>query len=356
MPGNGRIEIKYDGDHDVFLSDVDPASATDISGKANTNLGNVDENLTDDEKSGFRDKVGAIAESDIPDGGAIWLEAADVSKSGDNFTLSPDPSITELTAGLTFSWRLTASNNGAVGVIVSSLSPVGVRKSDNSQFASGELPSDGKIEIIYDADQNLFISDVDPAGVTDISGKANTNLQNILDTLTASQQDTVQSRLNVQRQLAVHSQNFRNAPTTGRYVASSGNPNSIISAKLAHDSEIGLAETDGTVDFDHNNLRGNFYIANDVYSHNNNAGWQFTYVNVAAYDIHILPTDDTPPLCHRGRVGTGETGGKRSRRPREFAPDHPETGSMGTTYLPLDRRHDPHILRGSAAARGRKSW
>ena len=313
LPGNGIITIVYDEDHSRFVSDVDPASSggtTDITGKADTNLGNVDDNIAAEDQAEFRAKVGI----DIP----IWLAAADVSKSGDNFTLSPDPAITELTAGLTFSWRLTATNSGAVGVIVSSLSPVGVRKSDNSQFASSELPSDGIIEIKYDADQNLFLSDVDPP--VDVAGKADANLQNILSTLTASQKKIVRDRLDAQKEISVHTQNFRNAATTGRYVASSGNPNSIISAKLGHDGEVGIAETDGTVDFNHNNLRGNFYIANDVYNHNDNAGWEFTYVNVSPYDIHILPTDDSPRFVIEGALGPVN---RVANDPDDHANSHP---------------------------------
>ena len=318
MPGNGRIEIKYDGDHDVFLSDVDPPSeageATDISGKADTDLGNVADDISDDDQEAFRDKVGAISEDDIPESGIISLESTEVSRSGNNFTLSPDPAITALTHGLTFGWQLSGTtNSGAVGVIVSSLSPLAVRKRDGTQFASGELPTGGWIFITYDAGQNLFVSDIEPT-------KANPNLQNILSTMTASQQKTVRSRLDAQKQLAVHNQNFRNAPTTGRYVASSGNPNSIISAKLAHDSEIAIAETDGTVDFSHNNLRGNFYIANDVYNSNDNAGWQFTFVNTAAYDIHILPTDDTPRFVIEGALGPVE---RVAYDPDDHANSHP---------------------------------
>ena len=62
---NGRvIHVTYDRSR-FIATNIHPSTATDISGKADVDLGNVDDDLTDSEKSGFRTKVGSVSAGDV---------------------------------------------------------------------------------------------------------------------------------------------------------------------------------------------------------------------------------------------------------------------------------------------------
>ena len=92
-----------------------------------------------------------------------FVGATNVGGTATAITLAPSPAVTAYETGKGYSFFIETENTGEVTVAVSSLSAVSMRKSDGSQFASGDLVVGRFLRIVYGGSH--FISDVEPPAI-----------------------------------------------------------------------------------------------------------------------------------------------------------------------------------------------
>ena len=89
-----------------------------------------------------------------------FVGATNVGGTATAITLAPSPAATSNTTGKGYSFFIETNNTGEVTVAVSSLAAVSMRRSDGSQFASGDLLVGRFLRMVFGGSH--FISDVEP--------------------------------------------------------------------------------------------------------------------------------------------------------------------------------------------------
>ena len=154
LPSGLMIEITFH--QSQFISDVDPGEHELTENQA-TSSGNSTFGLTSGERLS---QAVAAFESDPS---LFKVDATDVGGTADAITLA-NVGVSALSEGLRVGFFVETENTGAVTLRVDSLSIVSLRKSDDSEFASGALEVGRYVVAQYSATNSRFVSDVDPAG------------------------------------------------------------------------------------------------------------------------------------------------------------------------------------------------
>jgi hypothetical protein len=103
-------------------------------------------------------RTDAAQVAQVQDGGALWGGTAGGTANARTITLSPAPAA--YAAGQRFAFiNGAAANSGAATLNVNSLGAKDIRKGDGSTaLASGDMPADAVVEVVYDGTQFVLIA------------------------------------------------------------------------------------------------------------------------------------------------------------------------------------------------------
>ena len=82
-----------------------------------------------------------------------FVGATNVGGTANAITLTPTPTITSYTTGKGFSFFIETANTGAVTLAVAGLAAVGLRRSDGTNFTSGDLVVGRHVVAVYNGAQ-----------------------------------------------------------------------------------------------------------------------------------------------------------------------------------------------------------